>query len=92
MLRTAWGSGTGGSRGERKHSTTPGDAQTFVNPTCNASARLVKLYSNYVSDFVFVLFCFASLLLFLGVMFARGSGKDVCCRRYCSIYFLRRSS
>ena len=26
------------------------------------------------------------------LMFARGSGKDVCCRRYCSIYFLRRSS
>ena len=23
---------------------------------------------------------------------ARDSGKDVCCRRYCSIYFLRRSS
>ena len=22
----------------------------------------------------------------------QGSGKDVCCRRYCSIYFLRRSS
>ena len=63
-------SGTGGSRGERKHSTAPGDARTFVNPTCNASARLVKLYSNYVCDFCFVLFCsvfFASLLLFLGV-------------------------
>ena len=44
-------SGTGGSRGERKHSTTPGDARTFVNPTCSASARLVKLYSNYVCDF-----------------------------------------
>ena len=34
--------GTGGSRGERKHSTAPGDARTFVNPTCSASARLVK--------------------------------------------------
>ena len=50
-------SDTGGSRGERKHSTAPGDARTFVNPTCNASARLVKLYSNYVCDFCFVLFC-----------------------------------
>ena len=54
-------------------STAPGDARTFVNPTCNASARLVKLYSNYVCDFCFVLFCFvlfyfASLLLFLGVL------------------------
>ena len=28
---------------------------TFVNPTCSASARLVKLYSNYVCDFFFVL-------------------------------------
>ena len=27
-----------------------------------------------------------------GLMFARGSGKDVCCRRYCSIFFSRRSS
>ena len=42
-------------------------ARTFVDPTCNASARLVKLYSNYVCDFCIVLFCFASLLLFLGV-------------------------
>ena len=63
---------TGGSRGERKHSTAPGDARTFVNPTCNSSARLVKSYSKYVCDFCFlflffVLFCFASLLLFLGV-------------------------
>ena len=42
---------------------------TFVNPTCNSSARLVKLYSKYVCDFCFcfVLFCLASLLLFLGV-------------------------
>ena len=37
---------------ERKHSTAPGDARTFVNPTYSASARLVKLYSNYVCDFV----------------------------------------
>ena len=22
-----------------------------------------------------------------GLMFARGSGKGACCRRYCSIYF-----
>ena len=27
-----------------------------------------------------------------GLMFARGSGKDVCCRRYWSIFVLRRSS
>ena len=51
-----------------KHSTAPGDARTFVNPTCNSSARLVKSYSKYVCDFCFLfLFCFASLLLFLGV-------------------------
>ena len=57
-------SDTGGSKGERKHSTAPGDAWTFANPTCSASVRLVKLYSNYVCA---ILFCFASLLLFLGV-------------------------
>ena len=28
-----------GSRGERKHSITPGDMRTFANPTCGASAR-----------------------------------------------------
>ena len=57
LLRRTWTSGTGGSRGERKHSTAPGDARTFVNPTCNSSARLVKSYSKYVCDFCF-LFCF----------------------------------
>ena len=51
---------TEGSRGERKHSTAPRDARTFVNPTCNASARLVKLYSNYVCDFV--LFCLVAVV------------------------------
>ena len=54
LLRRTWASGTGGSRGERKHSTAPGDARTFVNPTCNSSARLVKLYSKYVCDFCLV--------------------------------------
>ena len=49
-----------GSRGERKHSTAPGDARTSVNPTCNANARLVKLYSNYVCDFV--LFCLVAVV------------------------------
>ena len=36
----------------------------LCNPTCSASARLVKLYSSYVCDFCFG---FASLLLILGV-------------------------
>ena len=52
LLRRTWAYGTGGSRGERKHSITPGDARTFANPTCDASARLVDLYSSYVFDFV----------------------------------------
>ena len=58
------GKWTGGSRGERKHSTAPGDARTFVNPTCNARARLAKLYSNYVCDFCFcfVLFCLVAVV------------------------------
>ena len=45
---------------ERKHSIAPRDARTFVNPTCSASARLVKLYSNYVCDFV--LFCLVAVV------------------------------
>ena len=32
----------------------------LLNPTCNASARLVKLYSNYVCDFV--LFCLVAVV------------------------------
>ena len=41
-----------------------GDARTFVNPTCNSSARLVKLYSKYVCDFCFcfVLFCLVAVV------------------------------
>ena len=53
-----------GSRGERKHSITPGDARTFANNpnlTCGASARLVNLYSSYVCDFV--LFCPVALIV-----------------------------
>ena len=72
LLRRTWASGTGGSRGERKHSTAPGDARAFVNPTCSASARLVKLYSNYVCDFV--LFCLVAVVsrCFLPVIYCRG--------------------
>ena len=44
-----------GSRGELKYCITPGDAQTFANPTCDPSARLVDSYSSYVCDLV--LFC-----------------------------------
>ena len=72
LLRRTWASGTVGSRGERKHSTAPGDALTFVNPTCSASARLVKLYSNYLCDFV--LFCLVTVIsrCFLAVIYRRG--------------------
>ena len=72
LLRRTWASGTGGSRGERKHSIAPGDARTFVNPACSASARLVKLYSNYVCDFV--LCCFAAVVCrcFLALIYRRG--------------------
>ena len=61
-----------GSRGERKHLTAPGDARTFVNPTCSVSARLVKLYSNYVCGFV--LFCLVTIVsrCFLPVIYRRG--------------------
>ena len=62
----------GGSRGERKHSIAPGDARTFVNPTCSASARLVKLYTNYECDFV--LFCLVAVVsrCFLPMIYRRG--------------------
>ena len=64
--------GTGGSRGERKHSIAPGDARTFANPTCSTSARLVNLYSNYVCDFV--LFCLVAVVFmcFLPAIYRRG--------------------
>ena len=72
LLRRTWASGTGGSRGKRKHSTAPGDARSFVNPTCSASSRLVKLYSNYLCDFV--LFCLVAVVstCFLPVIYRRG--------------------
>ena len=61
-----------GSRAERKHSTAPGDARTFANPTCSTSARLVKLYSNYMCDFV--LLCLVAVVsrCFLPVIYRRG--------------------
>ena len=56
--------GTGGSRGEREHSMTPGDARTFANPTCGASASLVDLCSSYVCDFFAFLSCCCCFYLF----------------------------
>ena len=67
LLRRTWACGTGGSRGERKHSIAPGDARTFANPTCSASARLV----NFTVITCAILFVFALLLLFLCVFFPR---------------------
>ena len=61
-----------GVKRERKHSTVPGDARTFVNPTCSARARLVKMYSNYVCDFV--LFCLVAVVsrCFIPVIYRTG--------------------
>ena len=69
-----------GSRGVREHLITPGDARTFANPTCGASARVVDLCSSCVCDFV----SFAFLLLFLFVFSLRCR-----CVRYgsCSCFF-----
>ena len=50
-MRRTWACGTGGSRRERNHSITPGDARTSANRTCGVSARLVDLYSSYMCDF-----------------------------------------
>ena len=69
LLRKTRACGTGGSRGERKHPITPGDARAFANPTCGASARLVNLYSSYEYDFV--LFCLVDVVSFLFVFFLR---------------------
>ena len=71
-MTAAWASGTGGSRGERKHSTAPGDTRTFVNPTCSASARLVKLYSNYACDLVLFYLVAVVSRCFLPVIYRRG--------------------
>ena len=60
LLRRTWACGTGGLREERKHSIAPGDARTFANLTCGASARLVNLNSDYVCDFV--LFCLVAVV------------------------------
>ena len=72
LLRRAWASGTGGLRGERKHSTAPGDARTFVNPTCSISARLVKLYSICVCDFVLLYHVPVVSRCFLPMIYRRG--------------------
>ena len=78
MLRRTWASDTGGSRGERKHSIAPREAWTFVNPTYSVSARLVKLYSNYMCDFV--LFCLVAVVSrrFLPVIYCRGVRFGAC--------------
>ena len=72
MLRRTWACGPGGSIEERKHSITPGDARTFANPMCGASARLVTLYSSKVCDFV--LFCLVAVVFicFLPAIYRRG--------------------
>ena len=45
---------------------TPGDLQTFANPTYGANARLVNLYSSYECDLVlFCLFAVVSIVFFL---------------------------
>ena len=62
--------GTGGSRGERKHSITPGDVRTFANPTCGTSARQVDLYSSYACDFI--LFCFVAAVFVFFLQFTIG--------------------
>ena len=47
---------------ERKHSITPGDARSFANPTCGASARLVNLYSSYVCVQFYFMFCLVAVV------------------------------
>ena len=73
-----WACGTGGSRGERKHSIAPSDARTFVNPTCGASARLVNLHSNYVCDFVLFYFVAVVSMCFLPAIYRRRVRYGAC--------------
>ena len=47
---------------ERKHSITPGDARTFANPTCGASARLVNLYSSYLCVQFYFMICLVAVV------------------------------
>ena len=77
------GMGTGSSRGERKHSIAPGDARTFANPTCGASARLVILYSSYVC--AFISFCLVGVvyMCFLPAIYHRGVQYGPC---FCFVF------
>ena len=61
-----------GSRGERTHSIAPGDARTFANPMCGASARLVNLYSSYVCDFVLFFIVAVVSMRLLPAIYRRG--------------------
>ena len=72
---------------ERKHSITPGDARTFANPTCGASARLVNLYSSFVCDFV--LFCFVAFVsnCLLPTIYRRSRGVRYGGAYSCFYYF-----
>ena len=78
-----------GSRGERKHSIAPGDARTFVNPTCSTSARSETLHSNYVCNFV--LFCLVAVVsrFFLPVIYRRGVQYGTC-SCFILFYFFRQ--
>ena len=67
-----------GSRGKRKHSIAPGDARTFANPTCSASARLVNLYSNNVDDFVLCCLVAVVSMCFLPAINRRGVRYGAC--------------
>ena len=73
---------------ERKHSIAPGDAWTFTNPTCSASARFVNLYSSYVCDCV--LFCLVAVvsMCFLPAIYRRGGPCFCFCFNVFYIYFL----
>ena len=77
-LRRTWACGIGDSRGERKHSITPGDARTFANPTCGASARLVSFFSSYVCDFVLVYLVAVVSIYFLPAIYRRGVRYEAC--------------
>ena len=88
LLRRTWASGTGGLRGEREHSIAPGDARTFANPTCSASASLVNSYGSYVSDFVLLCLVAIVSVCFLPAIYRRGVRYGACSCFPCCFVFL----
>ena len=71
-----------------RHSIEPGDARTFANPTCSASARLGNFYSTHVCDFVLLCLVAVVFMRFLPAIYRRGVRYRACsCFYFISHFF-----